>query len=80
MKRDQNSIQRRWWAVRHLIATLLLPTVAHALTAYKVKDINPGPDGSVPESLTNFDGALFFSAIDKPRPAELRAGQPRLRL
>ncbi|MEM6472526.1 MAG: hypothetical protein AAF802_23390, partial [Planctomycetota bacterium] len=29
-----------------------------------VKDILPGPDGSIPQDLTEFNGELFFTAID----------------
>jgi ELWxxDGT repeat protein len=32
--------------------------------AYLVKDINPGLDGSGPGSLTEFNGQLFFGAVD----------------
>ncbi|HEY0740649.1 MAG TPA: ELWxxDGT repeat protein, partial [Chryseosolibacter sp.] len=38
-----------------------------------VKDINPGPDGSFPEELTNVNGKLFFVATNKTHGKELWA-------
>jgi ELWxxDGT repeat protein len=44
---------------------------AYATEPYLVKDIYPGSDYSYPESLTNVDGTLFFSAEDSLHGEEL---------
>jgi ELWxxDGT repeat protein len=36
-----------------------------------VKDINPGPAGSLPYALTAVDGALYLNATDPDHGAEL---------